>query len=44
MSWFDSNNGYQKDTHFKEIERCAQKMVIILGSIVNIVGKVYMTI
>ena len=34
-----SNNGYQKDAYLKEIELCAQHMIIILGFIVNIMGE-----
>ena len=34
-----SKNGIQKDKCLKEIELGAQNMIIILGSIVNIVGR-----
>ena len=30
-----SKNGYQRDTNSKEIGRCAQNMLVILGSMIN---------
>ena len=42
VTW-GSNNGYQKDTCLKEIGLCAQNVLIILGSICNIIGGTYVT-
>lgn len=41
--WVWLQNGYEKDNCFEEIELCAQNMIIVLSSKVNIIGRVYMT-
>ena len=42
--WCNSNIGYQKDMHLKEIGLYAQTMIIIVGSIANIIGGTQLTI
>jgi hypothetical protein len=33
-----TKNGYKQDTYLKEIGLCAQNMITIVGSIVDIIG------
>ena len=41
--WYGFKNRYHKDTWLKEIGLLALNMITILGSIINIIGKAYMT-
>ena len=40
----DSRNAYQKGMSLKDIELCAQNMIIIISSLVNIIDGTYMII
>ena len=39
MAWCDSENIYQKDVCLKVIGSCAEILITILNSIVNVIGE-----
>ena len=41
---YASKKVYQKDVRLKKIDKCLQIIITILNSIINIIGKTYMTI
>jgi hypothetical protein len=42
--WYGFKSGYRKDLYMRKIGPLLKKMITILGSIVNIIGRTCMTI